>query len=121
MNLSAYYSRTRSLDRNAATIEVPVLLYTESYTLIRKIAERLSIGTELDHRRKPTGLFCHALRIALAADDSQRQAEKDRLRKQILAQLFRWIDRGRYGDVAFTLHALFPRPEGPPSRLIAGC
>ncbi len=121
MNLSAYYSRTRSLDRNAATIAVPVLLYTESYTLIRTIAERLSIGTEPDHRRKPTGLFGHALRIALAADDSQRQAEKDRLRKRIPAQLFGWIDRGHYGDVAFTLPALFPRTEGPPSRLIEGC
>ena len=36
MNLSAYYSRTRSLDRNAATIAVPVLLYTESYDLDQK-------------------------------------------------------------------------------------
>ena len=61
MNLSAYYSRMRSLDRNAATIAVPVLLYTESYTLIRKIAERVSIGTEPDRRRKPTGLYGHAL------------------------------------------------------------
>jgi hypothetical protein len=119
MNLSAYYSRTRSLDRNAATIAVPMLLYTESYTLIRKIAERFSIGTEPN--RKPTGLIGHAFRIASAADDSQRQDEKERLRKQIPKQLSRWIDRGHYGDVAYTLHALFPRPEGPPSRLIERC
>ena len=121
MNLSAYYSRTRSLDRSSATIAVPVLLYSESYTLIRKIAERLSIGTERGRKRKPSGLFGHALRIASAADDSQRQDEKERLRKRISAQLFTWIVRGHYDAAAFTLYALFPRPGGPPSRLIEDC
>jgi hypothetical protein len=28
------------------------------------------------------------------------------------------MERGNYSDVAFMLHAVFPRPEGPPSRLI---
>jgi hypothetical protein len=32
--------------------------------------------------------------------------------------LFRWLHRGHYADVAFLLHAVFLRPEGPPSRLI---
>ena len=32
--------------------------------------------------------------------------------------LFRWMDRGHYRSVACMLHAIFPRPEGPPSRLI---
>ena len=32
--------------------------------------------------------------------------------------LFRWMDRGHYRSVACMLHAVFPRPEGPPSRLI---
>ena len=98
-----------------------MLLYTESCTLIRKIAERLSIGMEPDRKRKPTGLFGQALRIASAADDSQRQDEKERLRERIPAQVFRWIDRGNFDAVAFTLYALFPRPAGPPGRLIEDC
>jgi hypothetical protein len=121
MNLSAYYSRTRSLDRSAATIAVPVLLYTESYTLIRKIGERLSTGSKPDRKHKPTGLLGHALRIASAAEDSLRQDEKERLRKWIPAQLFTWIDSGNFDAVAFTLYALFPRPDGPPGRLIEDC
>lgn len=74
-----------------------------------------------DSLRKMTGLFGAALRIAFAADDSERQAEKQKLRKRMPAQLFRWIDDGHYGYVAYMLYSLFPQPDGAPSRLIESC
>ena len=120
-NLDGYYSRSRTLDRGSAALGVPVLLYTEAYAVIVKIAERLSIGLDPSSPRKATGLFGHALRIALAANDEERRAEQERLRKRAGKQLFVWIDRGHYGDVAYMLYALFPRPNGPPYRLIEEC
>jgi hypothetical protein len=33
-------------------------------------------------------------------------------------RLRRWVERGYYSDLAYSLHALFPRPEGEPHMLI---
>ncbi len=66
----------------------------------------------------PGGLFGDELRIATAADGAERDRLKAKLRKRMPLHLFRWMHHGHYPDVAFMLHAVFPRPEGPPSRLI---
>ena len=68
--------------------------------------------------RHPAASSVMALRIATAADGAERDRLKAKLRKRMPLHLFRWMHHGHYDDVAFMLHAVFPRPEGPPSRLI---
>jgi hypothetical protein len=116
--IGLYYARRWKPDRGSATLSTPQLLYTESYAVIREIAGRLSIGMDREGQKKATGLFGHALRIASAEDEAEREIEKRKLRKSISKQLFTWIDRGHYDYLAYSLYALFPRPEGPPYRLI---
>ena len=66
----------------------------------------------------PGGLFGAAIRIATAADDAERDRLKAKLWKRLPIQLFRWMHQGQYADMAFMLHAVAPRPEGTPARLI---
>ena len=62
--------------------------------------------------------FGDALRIATAPDATERDRLRAKLRKRMPLHQSRWMDHGQYEAVAFMLHADFPRPEGPPSRLI---
>jgi hypothetical protein len=111
-----YYRRVRDFDRRTTNLAAPTLLFLEAYPTVRMMADRLSGLPGATARTG--GLFGDALRLAMAEDPSERDRLKAHVRKRIPRQLFRWLHRGHYPDVAFVLHALFPRPEGPPSRLI---
>lgn len=115
-DFAAYYARPRPLLRRTVSFLAPVLLYTESYPLLRKLAESFPPSPG-----RAGGLFDHAVRIASAEDEARRQVEKKSLRRKIPRQVFAWIDKGQFPNVAFALLALFPRPEGPPHRLIEDC
>jgi len=123
VNLQRYYDQghAQTLDRTGLALSVPLLLYTEAYTLIEQLANRLWGGMPEDRSRKATGVFGDALRIATASNSDERNSAKEKLRKKMRKQLFHWIDRGNLEDLAYTLYALFPRPDGAPCRLIEEC
>ena len=85
--------------------------------MITAISERLAAKPGRG-AATPGGLFGDALRIATAPDATERERLRAKLRKRMPLHLFRWMDHGQYDAVAFILHAVFPRPDGPPSRLI---
>ena len=109
--------RSKHFDRGSANLEAPQLLYLDAYPEIISLWDRVSQQKGRGSPR-PGGLFGDALRIAMAEDPAERERLKARLRKRIPLQLFRWMSHGHYSDVALVLHALFPRLEGPPRRLI---
>jgi hypothetical protein len=112
-----YYRRTKHLDRRTANLEAPRLLFLGADSVLIAMAERLAARPGRGAER-PGGLFGDALRIATAADSAERDRLKAKLRQRMPPHLFRWMHQGHYPDMAFMLHAVFPRPEGPPSRLI---
>lgn len=116
-HLLAHYRRTKDFDRGSANLEAPALLFLGADSVLVAMAERLSAKPGRGAAR-PGGLFGDALRISTAADDAERDRLKAKLRKRMPLHLFRWMHRGLFDDVAFILHAVFPRPDGPPSRLI---
>lgn len=111
-----YCQGCRDFDRRTANLMAPTLLFLEAYPAVRAMEERLSglPGTTA----RPGGLFGDSLKLSMADDPSERDRLKAHVRKRIPPHLFRWQHRGHHTDVAFILHAIFPRPEGPPSRLI---
>jgi hypothetical protein len=113
---ATYYRRTRRFGRRTANLAAPTLLFLEAYPTVCMMADRLS--GQPGATARPGGLFGDALRIATAGDVSERDCLKARVRRRIPRHLFRWLHRGLYDDVAFVLHAVFPRPAGPASRLI---
>jgi len=120
-NLAKYIEWEPQLNRREATLMIPKLMYTESYTTIARSAERLSIGVGAEQRRKVSGLFGHALRFATATDDDERHFEKGKMKVKVAKELVKWASKGGYLDIAYSLHALFPRPAGPPCRLLEEC
>ncbi len=116
-HLLAYYRRTKQFDRGSANLVAPALLFIGADSVLVAMMERLAArpgrGTAT-----PGGLFGDALRIAMAEDEAERARLKAKLRKRMPLHLFRWMNHGHYRDVAFVLHAVFPRPDGPPSLLI---
>ncbi|MFO0887956.1 MAG: hypothetical protein U0790_02295 [Isosphaeraceae bacterium] len=115
--LLAYYRRTKHFDRRTANLAAPALLFLGADSVLITMAERLAARPGRGAAR-PGGLFGDALRIATAADGAERDRLRAKLRKRMPLHLFRWMHHGQYPDMAFMLHAVFPRPEGPPSRLI---
>ena len=115
--LLAYYRRTKHFDRRSANLQAPALLFAGVDSVLFAIAERLSAYPGRG-AAAPGGLFGDALRIATAGDAAERDRLKAKLRKRMPLHLFRWMQHGNYSDVAFMLYAVFPHPEGPPSRLI---
>ena len=120
-NLEAYYSRPRYIHWKTASNLVPILLYTESYLLIRRLVARHPARADGGGSVGPKGVFGHAMRIASAESEAQRRIEKESLRKKIPGRLFTWINTGLFVEAAFALYALFPRPDGLPCELIEGC
>jgi hypothetical protein len=112
-----YYQREKFFVRAIANLVAPELLYLGAESVLNAMAERLAAKPGRG-AWPPGGLFGDALRIVNAPDEKERERLRLKLRKRMPLHLFRWMNRGHYGDVAFILHALFPRPEGPPSRLI---
>jgi hypothetical protein len=113
----AYYRRAKHFDRRTANLAAPGLIFLGADSVLFAMANRLSAHPGRG-AATPGGLFGDALRIARAEDDTERERLKARLRKRMPLHLFRWMHYGQFADVAFMLHAVFPRPEGPPSRLI---
>jgi hypothetical protein len=93
------------------------LLYLEAYPEIISLWDRVARQKGRGSPR-PGGLFGDALRIATAEDPAGRERLKAKLRTRIPLHMFRWMSHGNYSDVALLLHALFPRPDGAPRRLI---
>jgi hypothetical protein len=116
-HLLAYYRRTKEFDRGSANLEAPALLFIGADSVLDAMAKRLSARPGRG-AATPGGLFGDALRIAHAAEGAARESLKAKLRKRMPLHLFRWMHRGSSDNVAFILHAVFPHPEGPPSRLI---
>jgi len=116
-----YFATASNIDRQDADIMAPTLLYLSAYDLIDKLSRALGIGAYSTRQTRLSGPFSYASRIASAADGPARQAEEEKLRKRLGKQLFNWIEHGQYDSVAYLLHALFPRPDGPPSSLIEQC
>jgi hypothetical protein len=116
-HLLAYYRRAKHFDRRSANLAAPELLFLGADAVLDAMAKRLSARPGR-RAATPGGLFGEALRIATAADSAERDRLRARLRKRVPLHLFRWMHHGQYPEVAFLLHAVFPRPEGPPSRLI---
>jgi hypothetical protein len=115
--LLTFYRRTKYFSRRTANLEAPRLLFLGADSVLVAMAERLSAKPGRG-AATPGGLFGDALRIATAKDGAERERLKVKLRKRMPLHLFRWMQHGQYEDVAFMLHAVFPRPDGPPSRLI---
>ena len=113
----SYYRRTKHFDRGTANLAAPELLFLGADSVLTALAERLAANPGRG-ATIPGGLFGDALRIATAPDATERDRLRAKLRKRMPLQLFRWMDHGQYEAVAFMLHAVFPRPDGPPSRLI---
>lgn len=120
-HFAAHYKKRGAINRLEAGVSVPKLLYIEAYDLIRFFAERLGIGTQAEGRRKSPSILARALKVATASSPDERVAAKEKLRRWIVPKLFENIDRGSYTDAAYTLHALFPHPDGPHSQLIENC
>jgi hypothetical protein len=112
-----YYQRSKTFDRRVANLSAPELLFLEADSVLSVMADRLSRSRGKSAAR-PGGIFGDALRISQAESLAEREGLKAKLRKRIPLQFFRWMSHGNYHDVAFILRAVFPRPEGPPSRLI---
>ncbi len=112
----AYYQRARLFGRSCAEGMTPACLYLGADSILRMLAKRLARRQRTPTR--PNGLFGAALRIIDAPDVRERDREVARLKKRLPAQFFNWFHRGHYDDPAYLLHALYPRPEGPPGRLI---
>ena len=116
-HLLSYYRRSKNFDRRTANLEAPSLLFLGADSVLLAMRDRLSAHPGRG-ASTPGGLFGDALRVVTAADDAGRDRVKSRLRKRLPLHFFRSMHRGHASDVAFLLHALFPRPDGPPSRLI---
>ena len=119
--LDSYIDRPGTLDREDAEIMTPILMYTNAYSTINKLAEILAIDADPMRRARMRGLFGHALRIAAAREGPTRQAEEESLRRKLGKRLFTWINAGHYDKVAYSLFALYSAPEDRPSRLIEEC
>ena len=113
----SYYRRTKEFDRGSANLGAPTLMFLGADSVLTAISERLAAKPGRG-AATPGGLFGDALRIATAPEETERDRLRAKLRKRMPLHLFRWMDRGHYRSVACMLHAIFPRPEGPPSRLI---
>src|SRR5262249_12055462 len=120
-NLFRHFSQPANLDKGTASLAGPLMIYTESYPLIRRMAELLGVGIGPESQRQASGLFGDVLRIAPAEGEGERLLEKQKLRRKIGKRLFAWIEKGHYDDIAYIAHALFARPAGPPSLLIESC
>ncbi len=116
-NFLSYYRRTKQFDRRTANLAAPELLFLGADSVLTALAERLAANPGRG-AATPGGLFGDALRIATAPEETERDRLRAKLRKRMPLHLFRWMDRGQHRSVACMLHAIFPRPEGPPSRLI---
>lgn len=116
-HLLTFFTRMKPFDRTSANLAAPELLFLEADAVVVAMAKRLAANPGRGSAT-PGGLFGDALKIATVADSAERGRLKAKLRKRMPLHLFRWMHRGHYANVAFILHALFPRPEGPPSRLI---
>jgi len=112
-----YCRRAKYFDRGSANLAAPELLFLGADDVLAAVAKRLSINPK-DGATIPRGFFGDALRIVMTNDDDERDRLKAKLRKRLPLHFFRWMHHGQYHNIAFMLHALFPRPEGPPSRLI---
>lgn len=112
-----YFRRAKYFDRGSANLAAPGLLFLEADSVLAVMAKRLDIDPK-DGATIPRGFFGDALRITTAPTDAERDRLKAKLRKRMPLHLFRWTHRGYYDDVAFMLHAVFPRPEGSPRLLI---
>jgi hypothetical protein len=115
-HFSDYFRRSKTFDRSSANLMAPTLLYLEAYDLVSRIADELSRSPGATAR--PGGYFGDVLRIGAAGRTAERDRLKTMVRKRMPLHLFRWLHRGHFDNVAFVLHAVFPRPIGPPSRLI---
>jgi hypothetical protein len=116
--LKTYFLRKRSFDRSTAEIDAPVLLYTRAYPLFVELADRFSLSPISESGKKKPGVVSAALRVALAKDESERRRAIDGLTKSVAKRLPGWISGNRFEYLGYALHALFPRPEGEPSKLI---
>jgi hypothetical protein len=116
-HLLGYFRRAEHFDRRSANLAAPGLLFLGADSVLVAMAKRLAARPGRG-ATPPGGLFGDALRIATATDEAERDRLKARLRKRMPPHLFRWMDHGQYEQVAFVLHAVFPTPEAPPSRLI---
>lgn len=112
-----HFRSDKHFDRRSANLAAPELMFLGADDVLIAMSERLASRRGKKPAR-PGGLFGDALRIATAADEDERDRLKTKLRKRMPLQFFRWMHHGHYLDVAFVLQAIFPRPEGPPSRLI---
>jgi hypothetical protein len=113
----SYYRLTKEFDRGSANLGAPTLMFLGADSVLTAISERLAAKPGRG-AATPGGLFGDALRIATAPEETERDRLRAKLRKRMPLHLFRWMDRGQYRSVACMLRAIFPRPEGPPSRLI---
>jgi hypothetical protein len=111
-----YFATSKTWDRRSANIAAPDLIYLGADDAVMLIAKKLC--SRPGSPANPGGLFGDALRIASAADATERDQLKTKVRKRLGTQLFRWVDHGHYDSAAFMLHAVFPRPAGARSALI---
>jgi hypothetical protein len=115
--LTKYFLSSKTWDRKSADIDTPILLYTDSYELIRRMAESRGWTAIRGSPRASASLFQAALQVALAADDVERRELEDALKKRATKKLAGWFEKGLYDSIAYVLYALFPKPAAEPSQL----
>jgi hypothetical protein len=111
-----YYRESKTWDRGSANLAAPELLYLGADDVVFEITKKLYGRPGATAR--PGGLLGDALRMAQAEDEPERERLKEKLRKRMPLHLFRWMSRGLFDNVAFMLHAVYPKPAGRPSGLI---